>query len=143
VTAIAVDSNVLVALMVDEAPASHVIRSAVRGRMAAGDTFITPVFCLGEFWRVTTEPRGAGRPPERALAFLRGWLRRARLVQPDRRFESVFLRELEDRQPRGADVFDIAIGVLARQRGAAELWTADLRFPELDGLRVVNPASLH
>lgn len=100
---------------------------------------MTPVFCIGEFWRVVTEPRGYGLDPADALAFLRGWLARAPVANPDRRFERLFLRQMELRRPVGAEVFDLAIGSVALSRGATEIWTIDAKFPQLDGLVVYNP----
>lgn len=132
----------MVALFAVEAPGSREVRQATIRAAVAGSTFITPVFCVGEFWRVATEPRGYGTTPESALAFLKDWLRRAPLAHTDRRFEVAFLRELASRTPRGADVFDLAIATLARQKGASELWTADARFPQIEGLAVQNPAAL-
>lgn len=38
-------------------------------------------------------------------------------------------------------MFDLAIGLLALERGASELWTLDGRFPSIDGLTIVNPVS--
>lgn len=127
--------------MVAQAYGSSEVRQAVVAAARRGDTFMTPVFCLGEFWRVVTEPRGYGAEAPDALDFLRQWSRQAPVAHSNRRFETRFLRELERRQPRGASVFDLAIGLLALERGADELWTFDARFPSLEGLIVVNPAS--
>ncbi len=117
------------------------MRASVAQSARAGHTFMTPVFCLGEFWRVVTEPAGYGASAEDALAFLRRWLVTAPLAYPERRFQQRFLLEVETREPRGAAVFDLAIGVVAVQRGATELWTADARFPRLAGLTLYNPLS--
>jgi hypothetical protein len=35
-------------------------------------------------------------------------------------------------------VFDVCIGIAARESGATELWTLDQRFPEIEGLVVVR-----
>jgi predicted nucleic acid-binding protein len=136
-----VDSNVLAALMVPQAPGSREVRRAVVAAARAGETFITPVFCIGEFWRVVTEPRGYGAEASEALDFLRRWSQQAPVAHSNRRFETRFLGQLERQQPRGAAVFDLAIGLLALERGADELWTFDARFPPIEGLSIVNPAS--
>lgn len=127
--------------MVAEAPGSRDVRRAVTAAARDGDTFMTPVFCLGEFWRVVTEPRGYGSEALDALQFLKRWALRAPVAHSNRRFEARFLREIDRRQPRGAAVFDLATGLLALERGASELWTLDGRFPSIDGLTIVNPVS--
>lgn len=127
--------------MVRSAPGSVESRTAVLQYARDGHTFITPVFCIGEFWRVVTEPRGYGADAGEALAFLNEWLARAPIAHPDRRFERRFLREVELQRPVGAAIFDLAIGTVALHRGATEIWTADARFPPIHGLTVYDPLS--
>lgn len=46
--------------------------------------------------------------------------------------------ELDRVRPVGAAVFDVCIGVAAREAGADELWTLDKRFPPIQGLTIVR-----
>lgn len=106
--------------------------------MGAGGTLVTPPFCIGEFWRLATEPRGYGHPPEYTLQFLQGWLRRAPAPSLPETFGPALTSALAKLGPIGAAVFDVCIGVAAREGGAAELWTLDQGFPGIEGLVVVR-----
>ncbi len=106
--------------------------------MRTGGALITPPFCIGEFWRLATEPRGYGRSPEYTLRFLQGWLRRAPAPGLPGAFGPALTSALEKLRPTGASVFDVCIGIAARESGATELWTLDQRFPEIEGLVVVR-----
>ncbi len=96
------------------------------------------MFCIGEFWRLATEPRGYGRTPEYTLRFLNGWLDRAPAGGLPGSFAPALTVSLARLRPRGAAVFDVCIGVAAREGAAAELWTLDQGFPEIDGLEIVR-----
>ena len=110
----------------------------LRTHVRAGGTFTTPPFCIGELWRLASEPRGYGHPPEYTLQFLRGWLLRAPAASLTESFGSALSDALGKTLPIGAAVFDVCIGVAAREAGAAELWTLDRRFPEIERLTVVR-----
>lgn len=115
-------------------PASDLLRRSVK----QGIEFVTPPFCIGEFWRVATEPGGYGRSVESVNAFLRDWFRLAPVAVLRSRFAGAVLTELGRLKPVGAAAFDVLIGVCAREAGADELWTFDRRFPAIERLRVVR-----
>jgi predicted nucleic acid-binding protein len=103
--------------------------------------FVTPVFTIGEYWRVSTESKGLGHPPALADRFLREWIAVAPLVGPRGEFLETFLTTVAARAPRGAEVFDYQIAATCVVNDVDELWTFDQAFPRLDGLLVRDPTA--
>lgn len=136
---IALDSSALVPLFIGHHVAADGMVEAVRQAALRGDTLVTPVFCTGEFWRVTTEPRGYGASTSTAGRFLLRWVRRAPLVHPRGRYWAVLNELIVQVQPRGAAIFDCQIAAVCIEHGVDEIWTIDARFPRDQRLRVVNP----
>ncbi|MGE0601533.1 MAG: type II toxin-antitoxin system VapC family toxin [Dehalococcoidia bacterium] len=137
-TTVALDSNILVAAFEPSSPAFDLTTALLRTSVDRGIEFVTPPFCIGEFWRVATEPSGYGRGVEAATAFLREWIRLAPVAALRPRFASAVLEDLGRVRPLGAAVFDVLIGASARDAGASQLWTFDQRFPSIERLRVVR-----
>src|SRR6185437_1965724 len=139
---IALDTNILVyahrAHTAQHSAAARALQRASQDPNGWG--FALPV--LAEFWKVVTSRRSAGGPSSarQAAAFLEAlfragaicWLPSAgagqRLVEAAKRMDAV-----------ESAVFDLQIALICRDHGARELWTADVAFPSVSGLRVVNP----
>ena len=94
------------------------------------------MYCVGEFWRVVTEPGGYAREFDETVAFLSRWLLDAPMVSPGSAFESLLIEALAQVRPVGAQIFDLTIGVVSIEARADELWTLDQRFPSIRGLNV-------
>lgn len=108
--------------------------------MESDVSFVLPSLCAGEFWRVSTEPRGLGKSPAATAAFLSELLEAVPLLLPGAAYQEVLLGLLARFAPRGASVFDYQIAAVCIDRGVGEIWTFDRRFPRVDGLRVVDPS---
>jgi predicted nucleic acid-binding protein len=119
-----------------ETPGSEPVRALLED--SAYD-LVTPLHCLGEVWRVATEPGGLNRPPDETIAFLNRWLTRAPLIFPGERFFAVLADVVQSVQPRGAAIYDCQIAANCVEHGVEEVWTFDQRFPQLPTLRAVDP----
>ncbi len=136
---IAVDTNVLVYAHREEAPEHEAARERLR-ELAEGDLpWALPVFCLGEFLRVTTHPRVFSPPStlEQALSALDGLLEspRLRVLNPGPRYPSWLDRLARRADARGNLAFDTQIAAVCLENGVRRLLTLDrdfARFPEIE-----------
>jgi predicted nucleic acid-binding protein len=119
-----------------ETPGSEPVRALLED--SAYD-LVTPLHCLGEVWRVATEPGGLNWPPDETIAFLNRWLTRAPLIFPGERFFAVLADVVQSVQPRGAAIYDCQIAANCVEHGVEQVWTFDQRFPQLPTLRAVDP----
>ena len=92
---------------------------------------------------MVTHPSSAGGPssPEAARAFLAN-LREDAGIQvwsSGTGFEDRLVQMACDLAVAGPRVFDLQIALTAFTHGAVELWTHDLGFVEVPGLRLVHP----
>ncbi len=65
----------------------------------------------------------------------------AQVLQPGANFAQRCFRIAADMSVRGPRVFDLQIGLLALEAGVTELWTHDVGFVALPGLKVSDPLS--
>lgn len=128
----------IVAAYLPEAPKSEEVRRRLLGAPANEVVIHTPLQCLGEFWRVCTEPRGYGTDPAGTLEFLQRWIESAPLLLPRQAFTERLFESLATMAPRGAAVFDLMIASSAISAGMDEIWTIDRRFPAVPPLAVVR-----
>ena len=140
---IAVDTNVLV----------HAHRSGLSGHAAALEwlrylaegplPWSIPVFCLGEFVRVTTHPRVLDPPTtlDEALSALRSLLASPtlRVLSPGPRWPELFEEALRDGDARGNLAFDAQIVATCLEHGASRLLTRDRDFSRFSGIEIVTP----
>lgn len=139
---IAVDTNVLVYAhrsgLDDHEAALSWLRRLAEGPAPWG----IPVFCLGEFIRVTTHPRVLDPPsalPE-ALAALRSLLASptVRVLSPGPRWPDLFDEAVRAGDARGNLAFDAQIAAVCREQGASRLLTRDRDFDRFPGIEVVR-----
>jgi predicted nucleic acid-binding protein len=141
---VALDTNILVMVFLEDGPSGDALRRMLASHSAAGTQFVIPVFCLGEFWRVATDRRARKPvPPLRALAWF-DWLlsRRSILLTPGPEYWRTLRTLLAAELPVGSDVFDSQIAALCQEHGVEEIWTFDRAFVPHSQVRVVNPLSL-
>ena len=117
----------------------RVLLDRLTGAIAAGDSFVLPVFALGEAWRVVTERRGYAAEPVDVIAALTVFLETMAVARPGARYLAELTKLLEKHQPHGAEVFDFQIAAVCIEHSVPRLWTFDARFPRIAGLEVVRP----
>lgn len=128
---IAVDTNVLVYAHREEYPRHAQARAAIEALARKPGPWGVPVFCLGEFVRVTTH-RKIHNPPsslELALDFLDRLcaLENFRVLAPDVDYWADLRAALEMADARGNLAFDAQIAAVCIRHGAT-LLTADRDF---------------
>ncbi|HEX4956108.1 MAG TPA: TA system VapC family ribonuclease toxin [Thermoanaerobaculia bacterium] len=136
---IAVDTNVLVYAHREEAPEHEAAKDRLR-ELAEGDLpWALPVFCLGEFLRVTTHPRVFSPPStlDQALSALDGLLESPmlRVLNPGARYPTWLDRLARQGDARGNLAFDAQIAAVCLENGVRRLLTLDrdfARFPEIE-----------
>ena len=138
---IAVDTNVLVYAHRDGSQ-HHRAALSVLEHLAEGTVpWGIPVFCIGEFIRVSTHPRLFDPPStlEESLATV-GSLQKSptlRILSPGSRYLELFAMMLREADARGNLAFDAMIAAVCVENGAREIVTLDRdfrRFPELSVL---------
>jgi uncharacterized protein len=138
---IAIDTNLLVyahrSLTPEHESAKRVLERASEGRWG------TTLTNLMEFWSVVTHPASSGRPstPGEAARFFAGLAEGGmeEIWVPGAGFAGRLTCLAADLEVKGARVFDLAIALTAFEAGAGEIWTHDLHFRSVPGLRVVFP----
>jgi uncharacterized protein len=140
---IAVDTNLLVYAHRSRAPQHRAARRAIE-RAAAQDRWGFAVATVAEFWAVATHPSSEGRPstPGEAAAYITALAAGgAEIWEPRDGFGARLAQLAADLAVSGPRVFDLQIALTAFDHGATDLWTADVRFVQLPGLRLHNPLS--
>lgn len=138
---IAIDTNLLVYAHRAGVPEHRAAKRAIE-RASTQGRWGFAVACLAEFWAVATHPSSTGRPsmPTEAAAYLEALaVAGAEMWEPGAGFGARLVQLAADLGVSGPRVFDLQIGLIAFERGATELWTADARFIKLPGLRLHNP----
>lgn len=140
---IAVDTNLLVYAHRELAPQHRGSRRAIE-RAATRGRWGFAVASLTEFWAVVTHPSSEGRPstPAEAGDYVQALVAGgAEIWEPHAGFGSRLAQLAIDLAVSGPRVFDLQIALTAFESGATDLWTADVRFVKLPGLRLHNPLS--
>jgi toxin-antitoxin system PIN domain toxin len=138
---IAADTNLLVYAHREETP-HHGAALARLTEMAEGSrAWGLPVFCLGEFLRVTTHPKLFSPPStlETALGFLGGVLGSpsVRLLFPGDRHWPLLADACREGDARGNLVFDAQIVALLHEHGIEDIRTEDRDFDRFPRIRVL------
>ena len=128
---IAIDTNILVYAHREEYPLHARAKTRIVNLALGPAPWGVPVFCLGEFVRITTHRR-VHTPPsslEQAIAFLDrlGESETFRVILPDVEYWADLKNTLEVAGARGNLAFDAQIAALCIRHGAT-LLTADRDF---------------
>lgn len=140
---IAVDTNLLVyghrSTVPEHRRARQALERAANDR--AGWGISLPV--LGEFWSIVTHAKAVGgaSTPTQAASFIRALATQGemRIWAPGIGFAEQFLEHAVKTSAYGARIFDLQIALIAAENGARELWTHDVNFVRLPGLRIRDP----
>ncbi|MFQ5680378.1 MAG: TA system VapC family ribonuclease toxin, partial [Gemmatimonadota bacterium] len=134
---IAVDTNVLVHAHRAGLPGHERALAWLRHLAEGKEPWGIPVFCLGEFVRVTTHPRVLDPPStlEEALAALEGLLESptVRVLGPGPSYPELFAEAVRAGDARGNLAFDAQIHAVCREQGASRLLTLDRDFARFPG----------
>jgi hypothetical protein len=138
---IAVDTNVLVYAFNDGATEQdHAVR-ALRELATGEAAWAIPVFVIGEFIRVVTNPRGPLSRPSKARDALRAVdallsSPSVRLLTPGRRYMPLLRALIADADPKGTEVFDAQVAAVCLEHGASTILTNDRDFRGFEGMTV-------
>jgi toxin-antitoxin system PIN domain toxin len=136
---IAVDTNVLVYAHREELPRHAAARRALVALAEGRSRWALPVFCLGEFLRVSTHPRLFDPPftaPEAAEALERVLASPSlTVIGPGSDYPSLLLEAVREAKAIGNLVFDAQIVALCREAGVSELLTEDRDFDRFPRFR--------
>ncbi len=140
---IAVDTNLLVFAHRGQAPEHKAAKEAIERASTESNGWGFTLTNVLEFWSVVTHPSAPPRPstPAEASAFLQALIRdaEAQIWLPKGDFGQRILRLGTRQQVSGPRIFDLMIALTAFEAGAGEIWTHDLGFRSIPGLRVVFP----
>jgi hypothetical protein len=138
---IAIDTNLLVYAHRARTPEHTRARKAIE-RAAAAEGWGIAAASLAEFWAIATHPSSEGRPStaNQAGAFIRALVQAgAQIWLPGPGFGNRLMQLAADLDVVGTRVFDLQIALVAFDSGATEVWTHDVRFVKIPGLRVFDP----
>jgi uncharacterized protein len=142
---IALDTNLLIyahrTATLESRSARAAIELACNSRNGCGIALPS----IAEFYSIVTHPTAKGRPstPEEAAAFLRS-LRDdggAMIWGQGPHMADRLLQTADDLKITGVRVFDLQIALCALDGGATKIWTHDVNFVKVPGLRVMDPLS--
>ncbi|MGH9412229.1 MAG: type II toxin-antitoxin system VapC family toxin [Terriglobales bacterium] len=139
---IALDTNLLVYAHRAETPEHERALTALHEARGAGIGWGIPLPVTAEFWSVVTGARAGARPatPAQAAIYLADlWREGAQLWFPVAAAENGMIEVARQLHVRGARIFDLQIALIARENGAREIWTHDVGFITVPGLRVRDP----
>ena len=140
---IALDTNLLVYAHRSAVPEHRRALQALEraANDSAGWGISLPV--LGEFWSIVTHPKAVGGPstPTQTASFIRALATQGqmRVWAPGVDFAEYFLEQAVRTSAYGARIFDLQIALIAASNGACELWTHDVNFVRLPGIRIHDP----
>lgn len=136
---IAIDTNIIVHAHREKAR-EHVRAKKRLVALAEGEEeWAIPVFCLGEFLRLTTHAKILDPPftPEEATLALERVLESPslKILYPSERYAALLLEVIRDANISGNLVFDAQIAALCREHGVKTLLTEDGDFARFKWLK--------
>jgi predicted nucleic acid-binding protein len=138
---ITIDTNLLVFAHRMQAPEHRAARKAIEKASADSDGWGFTLTNLLEFWSIATHPAAPPRPstPAGASAFVQALISNAGAQPwlPREGFGRRLLQLGSELRVRGSRIFDLTIALSAFEAGAREIWTYDLGFLSIRGLRTV------
>ncbi len=140
---IAIDTNLLVFAHRTLVPEHRAAKEAIEKASRNPDGWGFALTNLLEFWSIVTHPSAPPRPstPAEAAAFVQALIRDAdaQIWLPRDGFGQRLTRLGAEQRVCGPRIFDLTIALTAFEAGAREIWTHDLGFLSLPGLRTEFP----
>ena len=140
---IAIDTNLLVFAHRSRVPEHRAAKAAIEKASMDPEGWGFTLTNLLEFWSIVTHPSAPPRPsvPAEAAAFLQALFRdaRAQIWLPREGFGQRLIQLGSRVRACGPRIFDLTIALTAFEAGAGEIWTHDLGFLSIPGVRVVFP----
>ena len=139
---IAVDTNVLVCAHRSAVPEHRRAREALE--RAADDSSGWGIsLLLVELRSIVIHPKALGGPSTvaRAAALIRALVTTGEMQiwLPGAGFAEDFLQRAVSMSVGGARIFDLQIALIAANSGAREIWTHDVNFVRVPGIRIHDP----
>ena len=139
---IAIDTNLLVFAHRTRVLEHKAAREAIERASMNSEGWGFALTSLQEFWSIVTHPSAPPRPstPAEASAFLQALIRdaEAQVWLPREGFGQRLIRLGSKLHVCGPRIFDLTIALTALEAGADEIWTHDLNFVSIPGVRVVH-----
>ncbi len=108
---------------------------------ASGWGISVPV--LGEFWSIVTSAKASGRASTalEAASFVRALIDEGgmKVWMPTANFATSLLEHATQLLISGVKIFDLQIGLIALLNGAREIWTHDIDFVRVPGIKIYDP----
>ena len=140
---IAIDTNLLVFAHRSRVPEHRAAKAAIEKASMDPEGWGFTLTNLLEFWSIVTHPSAPPRPsaPAEAAAFLQALFRdaKAQIWLPKEGFGQRLIQLGSRVRTCGPRIFDLTIALTAFEAGAGEIWTHDLGFLSIPGVRVVFP----
>jgi toxin-antitoxin system PIN domain toxin len=140
---IAIDTNVLLYAHREETEFHLQAYETLKDLAEDFNPWGIPVFCLGEFLRVSTHPRVFDPPskPEAALAALEDLMTSpsVRILNPEERYLRLLGEVVRSADVRGNLIFDAQIVAVCLEHGVSELVTWDRDFSRFPKFRLRTP----
>ncbi len=140
---IAIDTNLLVYAHRSEVPEHKAARGAIEEASVDSEGWGFTLANVLEFWSIVTHASAPPRPsaPAEAAAFLQTLTRdaEAQIWLPREGFGQRLTQLGTKLRVSGPRIFDLTIALTAFEAGAREIWTHDLGFQSVPGLRAVFP----
>ncbi len=140
---IAIDTNLLVYAHRSGYPEHESAIRALEKAVSQTPGWGIPLQCIAEFWSIVTHSRMGDRPstPDEAHRFLANLLEDGQglTFTPGIGLADRLMQMAASLEVFGPRIFDLQIGLTARDNGAREIWTHDYSFQKLPGLKVVDP----
>lgn len=139
---IVVDTNLLIYAHRSQASHHEAAKAAISKASTDPSGWGITSTSVSEFWSVVTNPSISGRStrPGEARAFMQALaVAGGQVLSPAPGFTERLMLTAEDLGVVGPRIFDLQIALTALDHGATEIWTTDLRFVAVPGLRSVNP----
>ncbi|MFT4569454.1 MAG: toxin-antitoxin system PIN domain toxin [Hyphomicrobiaceae bacterium] len=140
---IAIDTNILIYAHRSGTDEHRAARRVIERAAGSGEEWGISLASVGEFWSIVTHPKAMGRPstPTEASDFLTALAETAAMQTwvPGPGFGPRLLACACDLELSGVRIFDLQIALTAFDNGATQMWTHDVNFIRLPGLRVIDP----
>ena len=140
---IAVDTNILIYALREDAPFHTLALGRLKGLAESGDRWSIPWPCVHEFISIATHPRiySPPTPLKISLKALDIWLSsgRCELLAEGPGYWTTLRSIAKEAKCRGPMIHDARIAALCLHHGISELWSADRDFSRFPKLKVHNP----